>query len=133
MSYTLSQNDHGALTPDIPNPGCSSTIFPMPWLAVLSMHTGKGERKRNATEDPNTSVTAKKMPLYTRCQPPQHCWSQSSFSAPWSYPYPACRRPAGHSHTVLSFFQPKMTAFRLAGNTFLTVVTAKAQWHMFLD
>lgn len=42
----LSQNDGGALTPDIPNPGCSSAIFPMPRLAVLSMHTGKGERKK---------------------------------------------------------------------------------------
>jgi len=49
MRYTLSPKWHRALTTDIPNPGCSSTVCPK---LQLSKHMGKGKRRRNMTEDP---------------------------------------------------------------------------------
>lgn len=57
-------DDCRALTPSVPNLGCSSSPGPELQLTVLSMFTGTGEWRRNTTEDPSTSDRRADAPLY---------------------------------------------------------------------
>lgn len=96
-----------ALTPGIPNPGCSSTILPARLLTALPLHMGKGKRRRNAAQDPDTPVTAKKLPLYRRHQPPQpcQCYCSSPALCPPVGPLPWAQEPSLDAFTWCWFRQ----------------------------